>query len=135
MESLTLTPSVWQAMRRHVKRHVPLEACGLLAGKNGRVELSIGIRNADQSPVRFHMEPMEQWQAFQRIESVGLELLGIYHSHPNGPDQPSDTDIAEAMYPVVQIIWYRWERKWRVRGFRIDAGKAHEVALVLAGVE
>jgi proteasome lid subunit RPN8/RPN11 len=133
MESLTLTPSIWQAMRRDVNQLAPLEACGLLAGKHGRVELNIGISNADQSPVRFHMEPREQWRAFQRIESAGLELLGIYHSHPNGPDHPSDTDIAESMYPVVQIIWYRQERKWRARGYRIDAGKVHEVSLDLAG--
>ena len=135
MESLSLTPGVWQAMRRQVSRLAPLEACGLLAGINRRVEMSIGVRNADQSPVRFHMEPLEQWRAFQRIESAGLELLGIYHSHPNGPDRPSPTDIAEAMYPVVQIIWYRQEGKWRARGFRIEAVKVREVALELVGNE
>lgn len=135
MESLSLTPGVWQAMRRQVSRLTPLEACGLLAGINRRVEMRIGIRNADQSPVRFHMEPLEQWRAFQRIESAGLELLGIYHSHPDGPDWPSPTDIAEAMYPVVQIIWYRREGKWRARGFRIEAGKVREVALELVGNE
>jgi len=135
MESLSLTPGVWQAMRRQVSRLAPLEACGLLAGINRRVEMSIGVRNADQSPVRFHMEPLEQWRAFQRIESAGLELLGIYHSHPDGPDRPSLTDIAEAMYPVVQIIWYRQEGKWRARGFRIEAVKVREVALELVGNE
>ena len=135
MESLSLTPGVWQAMRRQVSRLAPLEACGLLAGINRRVEMSIGVRNADQSPVRFHMEPLEQWRAFQRIESAGMELLGIYHSHPDGPDRPSPTDIAEAMYPVVQIIWYRQEGKWRARGFRIEAGKVREVALELVGNE
>jgi len=135
MESLSLTPGVWQAMRRQVNRLAPLEACGLLAGINRRVEMSIGVRNADQSPVRFHMEPLEQWRAFQRIESAGMELLGIYHSHPDGPDRPSPTDIAEAMYPVVQIIWYRQEGKWRARGFRIEAVKVREVALELVGNE
>ncbi|HEY5158464.1 MAG TPA: M67 family metallopeptidase [Anaerolineales bacterium] len=132
---MSLTPGVWQAMRRQVSRLAPLEACGLLAGINRRVEMSIGVRNADQSPVRFHMEPLEQWRAFQRIESAGMELLGIYHSHPDGPDRPSPTDIAEAMYPVVQIIWYRQEGKWRARGFRIEAVKVREVALELVGNE
>jgi proteasome lid subunit RPN8/RPN11 len=135
MESLTLTPGIWLEMRRQVRRLAPLEACGLLAGKNGRVEIWIGVRNADQSPTHFHMEPREQWRAFQRIESAGLTLLGIYHSHPNGPDELSATDIAEAMYPVVQIIWYRREGKWRARGFRIEAGKVREVVLELDGAE
>jgi len=135
MESLSLTLGIWRAMRRQVVRLAPLEACGLLAGMNGRVELRIGVRNADQSPARFHMEPLEQWRAFQRIESAGLELLGIYHSHPRGPDRPSPTDIAEAMYPVVQIIWYRQDGKWRARGYRIEAGRVGEVALELVGNE
>jgi len=132
MDSLSITPSIWQAMRQQVRRLAPQEACGLLAGKNNRVEMRIGVRNADGSPVRFHMDPQEQWRAFQRMESAGLELLGIYHSHPNGPDRPSPTDIAEAMYPVVQIIWYRQEGRWRARGFRIESGKVREVELILA---
>ena len=135
MESLSITPGAWQGMRRQVSRLAPLEACGLLAGLNRRVELRIGVSNADQSPVRFHMEPLQQWRAFQRIESSGLELLSIYHSHPNGPDRPSPTDIAEAMYPVMQIIWYRNEGKWRARGFRIEAGEVREVALEVVGNE
>jgi proteasome lid subunit RPN8/RPN11 len=132
MDSLSITPSIWQAMRQQVRRLAPQEACGLLAGKNNRVEMRIGVRNADGSPVRFHMDPQEQWRAFQRMESAGLELLGIYHSHPNGPDRPSPTDIAEAMYPVVQIIWYRQDEKWQARGFRIESGKVREVELILA---
>ena len=78
------------------------------------------------------MDPQDQWRAFQRMETAGLELLGIYHSHPNGPDRPSPTDIAEAMYPVVQIIWYRQEGRWQARGFRIESGKVREVELKLA---
>jgi [CysO sulfur-carrier protein]-S-L-cysteine hydrolase len=124
-----MTPGTWQAMRQQVKRQAPLEACGLLAGMNGWVEMRIGMHNADRSPLRFHMEPREQWRAFQKIESAGLELLGIYHSHPNGPDRPSPTDITEAMYPVVQVIWYCRDGKWGARGWRIEVGDVREVLL------
>jgi proteasome lid subunit RPN8/RPN11 len=96
---------------------------------NGRVEMRIGMRNADRSPVRFHMEPREQWRAFQQIECTGLELLGIYHSHLNGPDCPSPTDIAEAMYPVVQVIWFCRDGKWEARGWWIEAGNVREILL------
>ncbi|MBE3119140.1 MAG: M67 family metallopeptidase [Candidatus Atribacteria bacterium] len=126
-EKLILTRNHWQAMRRHVSRRAPLEACGLLAGKNNRVESTLGIRNADRSPVRFRMEPRAQWRAFQRIEAAGLDLVGIYHSHPNGPDHPSPTDIAETMYPVAQIIWVRVDGEWRARGFQIEGGKVAEI--------
>ena len=122
-------------MRRHVARRAPLEACGLLGGKNDRVEVTLGVRNADRSLVRFRMEPRAQWHAFQRIEAAGLELVAIYHSHPNGPDHPSPTDIAEAMYPVIHIIWYRTGRKWQARGFWIEGEKSTEIALEVINSE
>jgi proteasome lid subunit RPN8/RPN11 len=128
-EKLMLTKWQWKSMRRHVSRCAPLEACGLLAGKNDRVEWALGIPNADRSPVRFHMDPRRQLRAFERIESAGLDLVGIYHSHPNGPDHPSATDISEAMYPVVQLLWYRQDGKWQVRGFWIEADEYSEITL------
>jgi [CysO sulfur-carrier protein]-S-L-cysteine hydrolase len=128
-EKMILRRSHWQAMRRHVSRLFPLEACGLLAGKNERVEMSFGIPNAAQSAVRFRMDAIAQWRAFQRMESAGLDLLGIYHSHPNGPDHPSETDIAESMYPAAQIILYKVKGRWKARAFRIEDGKANEIIL------
>jgi proteasome lid subunit RPN8/RPN11 len=128
-EKLILKRSHWQAMRRQVSRHFPLEACGLLAGKDGRVETALGIPNVERSQVRYRMEPGAQWRAFQRMENAGLDLVGIYHSHPQGPDHPSETDIAENMYPAAQIILYRVEGRWQARAFRIEGGKANEIAL------
>jgi proteasome lid subunit RPN8/RPN11 len=128
ISKLILTHKVWLAMRRHVSRCAPLEACGLLSGTNERVERSQGIPNAERSPVRYRMQPRAQWRAFQRMEAAGLELLGIYHSHPTGPDRPSPTDIAENMYPVAQIIWFRENGKWRARAYEIVDGKTDEIA-------
>ncbi len=128
-EKLILRGEHWQGMRRHVNRRLPLEACGLLAGKNDRVESTLGIYNAERSAVRFRMEARAQWRAFQRIEAAGLELVGVYHSHPNGPEAPSPTDIAESMYPVAQIIWVRVDGEWRARGFQIEGGKVTEITL------
>jgi len=134
-EKLILTRSHWQAMRRHVNRRAPLEACGLLAGKNNRVESTQGIYNTEESAVRYRMEPRAQWRAFQHLEGAGLDLVGIYHSHPNGPDHPSPTDITESMYPVTQIIWYRVDGEWQARGFQIEGGKVTEITLVFSKPE
>jgi proteasome lid subunit RPN8/RPN11 len=47
------------------------------------------------------------------MEAQGLEMVGIYHSHPHGPDSPSPTDIAEAYYPdAVYLIWFRQDGEW-----------------------
>jgi len=128
-KKLVLSREHWRAMRRHVSRRRPLEACGLLAGKNNRVERTLGIWNEESSAVRFRMEPRAQWRAFQLMEAAGLDLVGIYHSHPNGPEGPSPTDISEALYPVVQIIWFRVNGRWQSRAYSIQGEAVAEVTL------
>lgn len=123
---LILSKNHWQEMLEHVQQQVPLEACGLLAGRNNRVEKVIFVRNQAESPVRFVMEPYEQLQAFDWIESNGLDLLGIFHSHPAGPETASITDIKEAAYEVVHVIWSRTAGRWQARGFWIENGRATE---------
>ncbi len=126
---LSLRKQHWQEMLKHVEASAPLEACGLLAGNDGRVENVILVRNQSQSPVRFVMDPYEQLRAFEWIDSNGLDLLGIFHSHPAGPDTASPTDIAEAAYEVVHLIWSRDRTGWKARGFWIENGSATEVSL------
>ena len=118
-------------MYTHVARQIPLEACGLLAGKNDQVEKVLLVRNQAQSPVRYVMDPYEQLKAFRWIESHDLDLLGIFHSHPTGPETASATDIAEAAYEVVYLIWSLSDGIWKARGFYIDNGQALDVPLVI----
>jgi proteasome lid subunit RPN8/RPN11 len=132
--SLILTPSQMDAMRRYVVAQAPLEACGVLAGKERLVEAILPVRNAAASPVRYQMDPKAQLRAFAQIEDAGQELLAIFHSHPKGSSVPSPTDIKEAAYAVVYVIWSPVGRRWRARGFWIEAGQAAEVALNVQNV-
>ena len=118
-------------MHTHVASQIPLEACGLLAGKNDRVEKVLPVRNQAQSPGRYVMDPYEQLKAFSWIESNDLDLLGIFHSHPTGPETASVTDIAEAAYEVVHLIWSLQGETWKLRGFWIENGKVFEVSLLI----
>jgi len=126
---LKLKPEHMQTMRRHVTVQAPLEACGLLAGKQDSVETVLRVRNAEQSPVRFRMDTQEQYNAFKWMDANNLDLLGIFHSHPSGPETVSPTDIAEAAYDVVHIIWSRTMQSWNARGFWIEHGQVSEVIL------
>jgi len=126
---LTLNAQQVQEMTDHVSSHAPLEACGLLAGKNVRVEKVLFVQNQAQSPVRFVMDPIEQLKAFDWIDDNGLDLLGIFHSHPAGPETASPTDIAEAAYDVVHIICSQKGNKWKLRGFWIENHISTEVTL------
>ena len=131
MQSLSLTKEQLQQMIAHVDSHAPLEACGLLAGIDSKVETVLEVTNQAQSAVRFVMDPIEQLHAFEWIESNGLELIGIFHSHPTGPETVSPTDIAQAAYPVVHIILARVDNNWRARGFWIKDGEYDEVTLLV----
>ena len=127
-----MRPAHWETMRRHVMAQVPLEACGLLAGKQDTVETVLLVRNAEQSPIRFRMDAQEQYNAFLQIEANELDLLGIFHSHPTGPETVSATDIAEAAYDVVNIIWSPIDGEWKARGFWIEKRQVSEVELQVA---
>jgi proteasome lid subunit RPN8/RPN11 len=136
MEQLNLGRDQWHTMRAHVEACSPLEACGLLAGHGDRVHEVLLIANELRSPTRFRMDPREQIRAFNHMDEAGMELLGIFHSHPGlpgagvpGKQEPSATDRAEAVYNVVQLIW-SWARgQWRVRAFRLQDGQISEVVM------
>jgi proteasome lid subunit RPN8/RPN11 len=132
LERLVIPRVEWDRMLAHVSKEAPLEACGILAGTGERAQVTILVANAAQSPVRFRMDAQEQWQAFVKMEAAGLEMLSIFHSHPNGPAVPSPTDVAEAAYPVVNIIWSPGRDGWQARGFWIEAGQVREVSLRVA---
>lgn len=119
------------AMQRHINYEAPLEACGMLGGKDRQVELVLPVKNAAQSKVRFIMDPKAQLRAMEQVEAEGMEILAIFHSHPKGPSSPSPTDIEEAAYPVVNIIWSKAGRRWQARGFWIEAGQVEEVPLTV----
>jgi proteasome lid subunit RPN8/RPN11 len=130
---LKLKNSLLQELITYVDQHAPLEACGLLAGKEAQAEKMIGVPNQAQSDVRFVMDPYEQLRAFDWIESNGFDLVGIFHSHPSGLETVSATDIAEAAYAVVHLILARRENQWKARGFWIEGGSAREVTLEITG--
>ncbi len=132
--SLTLSQLLLDAMRRHVNFESPLEACGFLGGRDGTAEVVYPVKNAAESPVRFQMDPRAQLRAIEQIEIEGLEIVAIFHSHPRGPSGLSPTDIREAAYPVVNIVWSKVGRRWQARGFWIENGRAAEVPLNVPNV-
>jgi proteasome lid subunit RPN8/RPN11 len=62
------------------------------------------VGNILQSPTAYEMDPRQQVEAMLALEAAGWQLLAIYHSHPQGPELPSATDIALALYPGVAHI-------------------------------
>ncbi len=119
--NLSLSSVQIEQMQRHVEDCYPEEGCGILGGFDDRVEWVIPITNMLHSSTRFCMDPQEQVDAFFKIEEAGGKLIGIYHSHPTGPDFPSDSDIRASTLPeAVHIIWHPIDEEWNYHAYRID---------------
>jgi proteasome lid subunit RPN8/RPN11 len=129
---LRLSPEHLQQMLKEVSNQYPEEACGLVAGLGWESKQVYPVENKLHSSVRFLMEPEQQVRFLLEIEANGWELLAIYHSHPNGPDTPSATDIAEIAFPdAITIIWSRAGGEWKYRGFNIQDGNFYDIPIAV----
>ena len=136
LKELQVTPDQLNLMLSDVDKRAPEEACGIVAGIDGRVLKVFSATNTLHSHVRYRVEPKEQLDIFNEIEEQGWDLLAIYHSHPNGPPYPSTTDIQEAYYPeAIYLIWAQTGGKWIYNGFLIQDGKFAEVPVYLAPLD
>jgi proteasome lid subunit RPN8/RPN11 len=119
----------FEAMIAHLQAVYPLEGCGLLAG-NGRFSTQIyGIDNILRSPVAYEMDPHQQINAMLEFEARGDSMLAIFHSHPTGPQTPSETDIRQAYYPEAIYLIISLENKESpiTRAFQIIDNTVQEV--------
>ncbi|MCB8945414.1 MAG: M67 family metallopeptidase [Ardenticatenaceae bacterium] len=131
---LVIDKSVYEAVIIAGQVGYPLEVCGLLAGKNGRITHHYPILNKLQSHVAFEMEPLQQIETMLAIEASGLEILAIYHTHPRSPAIPSPTDIAQAYYPkFIQFILSLQEpERPSLRAFTIINHQVDEIPFSVA---
>ncbi len=112
----------------HSKKESPNEACGILAGKDGKVEKVYQMTNTDKSARTFFMDPREQLKVMKEIRNLGMKMAGIYHSHPETEAYPSAHDVDLAFYPEASyvIISIRDKDNPSIRSFRIIQGKVSE---------
>lgn len=128
MLKLEIPGNFYSQMIAQARAEAPAEACGILAGAGGRAEKLYKMTNADAACDHFMMEPAEQFSVAKDIRSADLEMLAIYHSHPESPARPSDEDIRLALTPgVIYVIVSLLADETVVKGFLIDDGDVTEV--------
>lgn len=101
---IKLSKEIREEIYRQGKDELPNEACGYLAGKDGVVVKRIPMTNVDKSPEHFSLDPKEQFEAFKQAKSEGLQLISVYHTHPETPARPSEEDIRLAYDPSISYI-------------------------------
>jgi proteasome lid subunit RPN8/RPN11 len=118
-------------MIAHALSERPLEACGLIAGRGEEALAFHPTRNALRSPVRYDVDPRDLLATTLAIEAAGLELWGIFHSHPATEAYPSPTDVRLAHYPDAHYLICSLRRPDApvLRAFRISGGAIREIAI------
>lgn len=112
----------------HAREDSPNECCGLLFGRGTRAERLLRMENIEHSPLNYRVDSQKLLEAFQAMEDVGLDLIGIYHSHTHSPAQPSRTDISLAGYPDAHYLIVSLAKPDApvLRAFLIDRGVVDE---------
>lgn len=104
-----------EEMNAHVEEAYPEEGAGFLIGESGEVKEIMALSNSREDGARhnrFLFSPEDYLKAELKAEGLGLNLIGVFHSHPDCPNIPSDYDREWAQPFFSYIIT------------RVDHGKA-----------
>ena len=96
----------WQVMRAHAEAIFPNECCGAMLGRNDgetkHVTVALPLENVHAGPrvTRYELRPEDLLRAEKEARGRGMDLIGIFHSHPNHDAYFSETDLKNS------CTWY-----------------------------
>ena len=136
---IELPVTMYEEILAHARGGLPNEACGVIAGEDGRPVRVYPMRNAEASPVVYRFDEREQLEVFTEVEEKGWDLLAFFHSHTHTDAYPSPTDRAHAhwkdpvtgqetsAYPGTKyLILSLMNEEPVLRAFRFDHGEPIE---------
>jgi len=142
---MRIPKAVHDELLAHAREDAPNECCGLIGGSGGEAKTVYRARNTEASPLRYNLDPKDQFRIMSEMEGRGEELSAIYHSHTKSPAYPSQTDINLALmdrrengevvgkaplFPgTIYLIASLAEGEEPLRGFEIDEDGVTEVEL------
>ncbi len=87
-----------EAIMAHAKGGYPFEVCGVLLGSLDHGERRVAkalpaVNRETEAPrVRYQIAPEDLLRIQRESRDEGHEIVGFYHSHPDHPARPSETD-------------------------------------------
>lgn len=112
--AIVLTNDQLTQLASIAKGALPNESCAFLLGDGIELEVTevMPMHNSDKSAFSFTMAPDDVLAAYRHAESKGLQVMGIFHSHPGKPF-PSGTDKKfMELNPVVWLIYSTTENRF-----------------------
>ena len=106
MDTIILSQSNKKLLTEHAIKERPNESCAILFGKNNHVRRIFFTKNIEESPTHFTISNKELIKAYNIAEKEDMEMIGIFHSHPESEAYPSNTDKKFMISnPVTWIIY------------------------------
>lgn len=93
--SLTIKKELIERINKHIEAAYPGEGAGFLLGANGDVNEVLPLDNAREEEARhnrFLLTPEDYLKAEMKAMELGVDLIGVFHSHPDCPNVPSEYD-------------------------------------------
>jgi proteasome lid subunit RPN8/RPN11 len=123
LRRVVITRQVSDAIQSHALETRPEECCGLLAGDGNVISSAYRLHNeAGQPETRYFASPEDLFAAMKAMRQEGLEMMGIYHSHPNSPAYPSKSDVELAFYSDSIYFIVSLSGNLEICAFRIGGG-------------
>lgn len=120
---LAIPNDLIEQINKHVEEAYPEEGAGFLIGVEGEVRQILSLPNMREDEARhnrFMFTPEDYLKAELKADSLGLSLIGVFHSHPDCPNTPSEYD-REWAQPFFSYIITRVDkgksvshRSWRL---------------------
>ena len=96
LQKIILSESIKKILTQHAENENPNESCAILYGdiKNEKyiVKETWLTENIEKSPVEFTLSPEQTLKMYEKEKEMSLQIIGIFHSHPNSEAYPSSTD-------------------------------------------
>ena len=125
---LELDQDLYDAIVAHARRDHPDEACGVIAGRDGRPERLVPMLNAARSPTFYEFDSLELLRLYREMDARDETPVVIYHSHTATEAHPSRTDVKLASEPDAHyvLVSTRDPEREEFRSFRIVDGVVTE---------
>ncbi len=133
---LLLDNHAYQNLYQHARKIFPNECCGFLYGtehENRVIFQTLEINNVMQGDQRdkFEIGPKDYQYGEEYARRNNVDLLGIYHSHPDHPAYPSEFDLRRAFpYFSYIIISVDSEKMLDIRSWQLSEDQSFEEEVI-----